>query len=51
MLHYAGERAPLKRNVTTDDVGAMALALVGPGGAGVTGQVVYVDAGLSILGV
>ncbi|MEW6273218.1 MAG: enoyl-ACP reductase [Thermodesulfobacteriota bacterium] len=51
MLHYAGERAPLKRNVTPDDVAGVALALVAPGGAGVTGQVIYVDAGLSILGV
>jgi len=51
MLHYAAERAPLRRNVTTDDVGALALALVGPAGAGITGQVLYVDAGLSVLGV
>ena len=51
MLHYAGERSPLKRNVSLEDVAGMALALVGPGGAGVTGQVIYVDAGLSILGV
>jgi len=51
MLHVAEERAPLKRNVTTQDVGALALALVGPAGAGVTGQTIYVDAGLSILGV
>lgn len=50
MLHLAAERAPLRRNVTTDDVGAMAVALLGPAGAGVTGQVIYVDAGLSILG-
>jgi enoyl-[acyl-carrier protein] reductase I len=51
MLHFAGERAPLKRNVSGEDVAGMALALLGPAGAGVTGQVVYVDAGLSILGV
>ena len=51
MLHVAEERAPLKRNVTPDDVGALALALVGPAGAGITGQTIYVDAGLSILGV
>jgi enoyl-[acyl-carrier protein] reductase I len=51
MLHVAGERAPLKRNVTPEDVGALALALVGPAGAGITGQTIYVDAGLSILGV
>ena len=51
MLHVAEERAPLKRNVTTGDVGELALALVGPAGAGITGQVIYVDAGLSVLGV
>lgn len=51
MLHVAEERAPLKRNVTTEDVSGMALALVGPAGVAVTGQVIYVDAGLSILGV
>jgi enoyl-[acyl-carrier protein] reductase I len=51
MLHVAEERAPLKRNVSPDDVGALALALVGPAGAGITGQTIYVDAGLSILGV
>ncbi len=50
MLHLAAERAPLRRNVTIDDVGAMAVALLGAAGAGVTGQVIYVDAGLSILG-
>ncbi len=51
MLHVAEERAPLKRNVTTGDVGELAVALAGPAGAGITGQVVYLDAGLSILGV
>lgn len=51
MLHVAEERAPLKRNVTAGDVGELALALAGPAGAGITGQVLYVDAGLSILGV
>jgi enoyl-[acyl-carrier protein] reductase I len=51
MLHVAEERAPLGRNVSQGDVGELALALVGPAGAGITGQVIYVDAGLSILGV
>jgi len=51
MLHIAGERAPLRRNVSTDDVANMATALLGPAGSGVTGQVIYVDAGLSTLGV
>ena len=51
MLHVAEERAPLRRNVSQGDVGELAVALCGPAGAGVTGQVLYVDAGLSILGV
>jgi enoyl-[acyl-carrier protein] reductase I len=51
MLHVAEERAPLKRNVSAEEVAATAAMLLGPAGGAVTGQVVYVDAGLSILGV
>ena len=51
MLHLSQERAPLRRNVATDDVAALAAALAGPAGRTITGQVVYADAGLSILGV
>ena len=51
MLHVAEERAPLRRNVSQGDVGEVALALAGAAGTGITGQVIYVDAGLSILGV
>ena len=51
MLHVAEARAPLRRNVSQSDVGELAAALCGPAGAGITGQVLYVDAGLSILGV
>lgn len=51
MLHIAEERAPLRRNVEPADVGALAASLAGPAGHGVTGQVLYADAGLSILGV
>lgn len=51
MLHVAEARAPLRRNVSQSDVGELAVALCGPAGAGITGQVLYVDAGLSILGV
>lgn len=51
MLHVAEARAPLQRNVTADDVGQLAAALAGPAGRGITGQVLYADAGLSILGV
>jgi enoyl-[acyl-carrier protein] reductase I len=51
MLHVAEERAPLRRNVAAEDVAELAALLAGPGGAAITGQVVYVDAGLAILGV
>ena len=51
MLKIAEARAPLGRNIDTEDVAGMAVALAGPAGRAVTGQVVYVDAGLSILGV
>ncbi len=43
--------APLRRNVTIDDVGATAVYLASDLSAGVTGETLYVDAGFSILGV
>ncbi len=42
--------APLRRNVTIEDVGNAALWLCSDLGSAVTGQVVYVDAGGSIIG-
>lgn len=45
------ERAPLRKNVTTEDVGGTAVYLASSLSQGVTGQVVYVDSGLSILGI
>jgi enoyl-[acyl-carrier protein] reductase I len=47
MLSELGERAPLRRNVDTDDVGAAALYLLSPLAKGVTGEIHYVDGGLS----
>ena len=47
MLATMGERAPLRRNVDTDDVGAAGLYLLSDLAKGVTGEVHYVDAGLS----
>lgn len=44
------EKAPLKRNVTTEDVGGTATYLASSLSNGVTGQVLYVDSGISILG-
>jgi enoyl-[acyl-carrier protein] reductase I len=50
MLTKVGETAPLKRNVTIDDVGNAAAFLCSDLAAGVTGQVLYVDAGFNIVG-
>ncbi len=50
MLRYTEERAPLRRNVDQDEVGRTALWLCSELGSGVTGEVVYVDAGYHILG-
>ncbi len=48
MLADAVERAPLKRNVDIDDVGAAGLYFLSALSKGVTGEVHYVDAGFSI---
>jgi len=50
MLGYVGERSPLRRNVDQKEVGQTALWLCSDLSSGVTGEVVYVDAGYHILG-
>lgn len=50
MLTYVGERAPLRRNIDQDEVGRTALWLGSDLSSGVTGEVIYVDAGYHILG-
>jgi len=42
--------SPLRRNVTIDDVGGSALYLLSDLGAGVTGEVLHVDAGYHVVG-
>lgn len=44
------EKAPLHRNVTQDDVAGMAVYLASDLSRGVTGQTLYVDSGLAIMG-
>lgn len=44
------EQAPLRRNVTIEDVGGTALWLCSDLASGVTGEIVYVDSGFSIMG-
>ena len=47
ILKFVEEHAPLRRNVTTDDVGNAAVFLLSDLAAGVTGEVLYVDSGFS----
>ena len=51
MLEHAREKAPLKRNIDADDVGNLALFLCSDLSRNITGQVIYVDAGYSIMGI
>ncbi|MDC0253987.1 enoyl-ACP reductase [Bacteriovoracales bacterium] len=44
------DKSPLKRNVTPDDIGGAAVYLSSPLSNNVTGQVLYVDSGISIMG-
>ena len=50
MIAHVGATSPLKRNVTIEDVGNAAAFLCSDLAAGITGQVVYVDAGFNIVG-
>lgn len=50
LLNQVEEISPMKKNVTPEDVGGTAVYLASDLSNGVTGQVMYVDSGLSILG-
>ena len=50
ILRYNEVNSPLKRNVTTEDVGNSAMYLLSDLASGVTGEVHYVDCGYNIMG-
>jgi len=50
MLAENRGRAPLKRNIEPREVGDAALFLCSPMGSGITGHVLFVDAGFNIMG-
>jgi len=50
MLKHVEEVAPIRRNVSIEDVGNVAAFLCSDLAAGVTGEIIYVDGGYSILG-
>jgi len=50
MLNVVAEHTPLRRNVTTEEVGNAAAFLCSDLASGITGEVLYVDAGYSHVG-
>lgn len=50
LMDDAVRRAPLRRRVEIDDVGALCAFLAGDGARAITGSTLYVDAGYHILG-
>ncbi len=51
ILDVVEVKAPLRRNVTQDDVAGTALYLLSDLSNGVTGEVIHVDAGFNIIGI
>ncbi|HEX3062098.1 MAG TPA: enoyl-ACP reductase, partial [Usitatibacter sp.] len=47
ILHFVERNAPLRRGVTTEEVGNTAAFLLSPLASGITGETIYVDAGFS----
>lgn len=50
ILDYTEQNAPLRRNVTIEDVGNTAAFMSSPLARGITGEIVYVDSGFNIVG-
>jgi enoyl-[acyl-carrier protein] reductase I len=50
MLKSHAERAPLKRNVDVNEVGATGVFLASDASSGITGEILYVDCGYNIMG-
>jgi len=49
ILKFVEDNSPLRRNVTTDEVGNVAAFLMSDLAAGITGEITYVDAGYNIV--
>ena len=50
-LSYVENTAPLRRNVTTDEVGNVGAFLCSDMASAVTGEITYVDCGFNIMGI
>ncbi|HHL39660.1 MAG TPA: enoyl-ACP reductase [Deltaproteobacteria bacterium] len=51
ILDHVDRKAPLRRNVTQEDVAGTAIYLLSDLSSGVTGETIYVDSGYNIIGV
>jgi len=51
ILDAVPKKAPLKRNITQEDLGKTALYLLSDLSSGVTGEVIHVDSGYNIMGI
>ncbi len=49
MYNYQNSHAPLRRTITTEEVGGAGLYLLSPLSSGVTGEIHYVDSGYNII--
>jgi enoyl-[acyl-carrier protein] reductase I len=50
MLRHHAERAPLRRNITREEIGGAALFMLSDLSSGITGETLYVDAGYHVMG-
>ena len=50
ILDHVAERAPLRRNVTVEEVAGTSLFLASDLSTGITGEVIYVDCGYNVVG-
>ena len=51
ILQTYRDRAPLRRTIETNEVADAAIFLLGPGGRGITGEILMVDAGFHAMGI
>lgn len=50
MVDYAAERSPLRRPITPEEVADSTVFLCSPLASGITGHILYVDAGYNVMG-
>ena len=50
MTRYAESNAPMRRGVTQEEVGRTALFLLSDLSSGITGEILFCDAGYNIMG-